>query len=273
MLKELMLRNKSKELRKEILQLVLQNGGHLASSLSCVDILLTLYYGSILKFDARNPKWQNRDIFILSKGHAETALYVILMDLGFFTYDFLQNNYRKGNYFLGGHPDVIIPGVEATSGSLGHGLGIAAGMALSGKFDQTDKFHFVLLGDAECTEGSIWEAALFASKHRLNNLCAIIDYNSISALDFTENFTQLEPFNQKWKSFGWETKQVDGHNIYELMIELKIVRSGKYSKPCAIIAKTIKGKGISFMENEPKWHTQPLTNEDLIKQALLELSQ
>jgi transketolase len=262
---------KSKEIRSKILDLAVKNGGHIASSFSCVEILASLYYGKILNYDVNNPGWEDRDRFILSKGHAETVLYVVLSDLGFISKEWLDKHYRRGDCFLGGHPDYKIPGVEITSGALGHGLGIAAGISLGAKMNNKKYFQFVLMGDAECTEGSVWEAALFAAKHKLNNLIAIIDRNNIGSLDFTENYTSLEPLEEKWTSFGWETKVVAGHDPEQLSEVFRYAKERTVRTPLCIVAQTVKGKGISFMENNPVWHVKNLTCEEEIALAIKEL--
>ena len=172
------LTQKARQLRLKMVQMCAQNGGHIASALSCIDIMVALYYGDVFKFNPQNPAWDDRDRFILSKGHGETALYAILADCGYFPGEWLETRYRRGDFFLGGHPDIHIPGVEATTGALGHGLSLAAGISLASKMDARTHLQFVLLGDAECTEGSIWEAAIFASKHNLENLIAIVDRKS-----------------------------------------------------------------------------------------------
>ncbi len=261
------LEHKAKQIRNMILQMCISTGGHIVSSLSFVDILVTLYYGGNLNFDANNPEWEDRDRFFLSKGHGETALYAVLADQGVFPISWLDTRYRKGDCRLGGHPDKEIPGVEITSGSLGHGLGLAAGISLAAKMDNKAHLQFVLMGDAECTEGSVWEAALFASKHGLNNLIAIVDRNRIGSIDFTKNFTSLEPFCEKWKSFGWETTVCDGHDCKQLHEAFQNARSSDTSLPLMIIAETIKGKGIPFMENDPTWHVRSLSSEEDIKRA------
>jgi transketolase len=261
------LEHKAKQIRNMILQMCISTGGHIVSSLSFADILVTLYYGGNLNIDSSYPEWEDRDRFFLSKGHGETALYAVLADLGFFPTSWLESRYRKGDCRLGGHPDKEIPGVEITSGSLGHGLGLAAGISLAAKIDSKAHHQFVLMGDAECTEGSVWEAALFASKHRLNNLTAIVDRNHIGSIDFTKNFTSLEPFCEKWKSFGWETTVCKGHDYKQLNEAFQYARSRDTSQPLIIIAETIKGKGISFMENDPTWHVRSLSSEEDIKRA------
>lgn len=261
------LAHKANQIRNTILQMCISTGGHIASSLSCVDILVTLYHGGNLNVDPNHPEWEDRDRFFLSKGHGETALYAVLADRGFFPTSWLQTRYRRGDCYLGGHPDREIPGVEITSGSLGHGLGLAAGVSLATKIDSKAHLQFILMGDAECTEGSVWEAALFASKHRLNNLIAIVDRNRIGSIDFTNKFTSLEPFCGKWKSFGWETAVCDGHDYKQLHETFQYARSRNTSQPFIIIAETIKGKGVPFMENDPTWHVRTLSNEEDIKRA------
>jgi transketolase len=261
------LEHKANQIRNKILQMCISTGGHIVSSLSCIDILVALYCGGNLNIDSSYPEWEDRDRFFLSKGHGETAFYAVLSDQGFFPMSWLDTRYRRGDCRLGGHPDKEIPGVEITSGSLGHGLGLAAGISLAAKIDSKAHLQFVLMGDAECTEGSVWEAALFASKHRLNNLIAIVDRNRIGSIDFTKNFTSLEPFCEKWKSFGWETIVCDGHDYKQLHEAFQYARSSDTSRPHIIIAETIKGKGIPFMENDPTWHVRSLSSEEDIKRA------
>lgn len=265
------LSHKSKDLRKVLFKVCCSNGGHIASALSCLDILVSLYYSGLFKFKPETPNWEDRDWFFLSKGHAELALYCILADLHFFPKDWLITRYRTGDCFLGGHPDIRIPGVEITSGALGHGLGIAAGVALASKKDQIVCNNYVLLGDAECTEGSIWEAALFASFHKLNNLVAIIDRNHRSALDCTENFCALDPLEKKWEAFGWEVKIINGHDFNQLIDVLAYLNSSQRKKPFVIIAETVKGKGISFLENDPMCHMKGAFSDHEIHLANCEL--
>jgi transketolase len=265
------LEHKANQIRKKVLQMCISTGGHIVSSLSCVDILVSLYYGHNLNVDPSVPEWEDRDRFLLSKGHGETALYAVLADLGFFPVSWLETRYRRGDCFLGGHPDRAIPGVEITSGSLGHGLGIAAGISLAAKMDNKNHFQFVLMGDAECTEGSVWEAAMFAGKHELDKIVAIVDRNHIGSIDFTDNFTGLEPFGDKWKSFGWETVVCNGHDFNQLDGAFRYARSRDTCTPLIIIAETVKGKGISFMENDPTWHVRSLNRKEEIKMAIEEL--
>jgi transketolase len=232
---------------------VAADAGHLGGTFSCTDILVALYYGGILRFDPHNPHWDGRDRFILSKGHAGLALYLPLADLGFFPISELESFAQRGSA-LGINPDNNIPGVEINTGSLGHGLGVGAGLSLSGKIDRKDFCTVVLLGDGECYEGSVWEAALFAAHHELNKLTAIIDYNGLSATDFTKNIIRQEPVEDKWKAFGWNTVSINGHSFAEILHVLKDIHGSKSNKPLAVVAHTIKGKGVSFMENKISWH-------------------
>lgn len=248
------LEKKTLWVRKKILETVASaKNGHIGGALSCTDILVALYYGGILRFDPKNPNCNSRDRFILSKGHSCIALFVILADLGFFSLSELDLYCQNGS-MLGGHPDRNIPGIEADTGSLGHGLGIAAGLALSFKMDAKDNMSVVLLGDGECYEGSVWEAAMFAGHHMLNNLIAIVDRNCQCVTDFTEDCNRLEPFEDKWRAFGWDTIKVDGHSFEELSAAFEDLRQRKSYKPLIVIANTVKGKGVSFMEKKLQWH-------------------
>jgi transketolase len=263
------LRKKAKELRREILRTICKGGGgHIPASLSIVEILAVLYH-DILNVDPGNPKEPNRDRFILSKGHAGVALYAILADRGFFDKKHLETFGKRGT-ILGGHPDMHkVPGVEASTGALGHGFPFGVGVALAGKIDRKNCRVFVLVGDGECQEGSVWEAALFAPQHKLDKLTVIVDYNKLQALDKLDKIVSLDPLAEKWKSFGWEVKEVDGHNISRLQ---NIFKSLPFvpGKPNLIIAHTIKGKGVSFMENVPIWHYR-LPNEEETKIICKEL--
>lgn len=255
------LERKANWVRNQILEMIVSaNRGHIGGAFSCTDILVALYYGGILHFDPANPNWSERDRFILSKGHSSVALYAILADLGFFPASELSRFSQKGS-MLGGHPDRNTPGIEADTGSLGHGLGIAAGLALSAKIDKRDWMTVALLGDGECYEGSVWEAAMFAGHHELNNLMAIVDYNQQCVTDFTEDCNRLEPFADKWRSFGWNARNVNGHSFAELLDAFKDFR--KSSRPLVVIARTVKGKGVSFMEKKIPWHHSVPSGENL----------
>lgn len=263
------LKAKAKELRKTIFKTICDGGGgHIPASLSIVEILTVLYY-NILKINPKNPSDPDRDRFILSKGHAGVALYAVLADRGFFDKQHLDTFGKRGS-ILGGHPDMHkVPGVEASTGALGHGFPFGIGLALAAKLDKKDYRVFILLGDGECQEGSIWEAALFAPQHKLDNVVAIIDYNKYQALDRLDNIVSLEPLAEKWKAFGWETREVDGHDILKLQDIFKSIPLVR-GKPNLIIANTTKGKGISFMENVPIWHYR-LPNEEETRIACKEL--
>lgn len=247
------LEKKVKELRKIIFKTIYNGGGgHIPTSLSIVEILAVLYY-KVMNITPQNPKDPRRDRFVLSKGHAAVALYAILADKGFFNKQHLDTFGRRGT-ILGGHPDMHkVPGIEASTGALGHGFPFGVGIALAGKLDKKDYRVFILLGDGECQEGSVWEAALFTPQHKLDNVVAIIDYNRYQALDRLDKIVSLSPLVDKWKAFGWEVREVDGHDIFQLLDIFKNVPFVK-DKPSLIIANTIKGKGISFMENVPIWH-------------------
>lgn len=248
------LKKKSNSIRNQILEMIVTAGkGHIGGALSCTDLIVSLFYGDILRFDPSRPDWDDRDRFILSKGHSCTALYAVLADIGFFPKKELDN-YGKEGCMLGGHPDNKIPGIEADTGSLGHGLGISAGLALSAKMDKKDFKTVVLLGDGECCEGSVWEAAMFAAHHQLNNLVAIVDRNGQCATDFVENCLKLDPLEGKWAAFGWDVSVIDGHSFDEILSAFEDFQHRKAKKPFAIVAKTIKGKGISFMEGVIDWH-------------------
>jgi transketolase len=244
---------KSKQIRIDILKAVHKAGkGHIGGAFSIVEILVSLYYGNVLKFDSEQPNWSSRDRFILSKGHAGVGLYAVLADLGYFPkeeLDFLN----KGR-LLGEHPDPRIPGVEVVSGSLGHGLPIGSGMALADKMDKNSRKTFVLMGDGECYEGSVWEAAMFAAHHELHNLCGIVDRNRLITHGSTESINRLEPFVYKWKAFGWEVFEVNAHDLGELKEIWQKIDSRKSGSPSMVIANSIKGKGVSFMENNFNWH-------------------
>jgi transketolase len=257
--------DKSRWVRRQVLEMVAAAGkGHIGGALSCTDILVALFYGGILRFNPADPRWEGRDRFILSKGHSGVALYAILADLGFFPVDSLGSFCRNGT-FLGGHPDRNIPGVEVDSGSLGHGLAIGCGLAAAAGMDGRDYLTVVLMGDGECQEGSVWEAAMFAAQHRLGNLVAIVDNNGQGVTDYTDDSVSLEPFAGKWRGFNWEAREIDGHSFEALLGALRDVRSRGAQRPLVIIARTIKGKGVSFMERELEWHHGVPTGDKLEK--------
>lgn len=230
----------------------LSGGSHIGSILSVADIVAVLY-NDIVNVDPANPKMDKRDRIILSKGHAGAAIYAALAELGFFEVDELKTHYADGSRLSGHVSHKGVPGVELSTGSLGHGLSVASGMALAAKRDNKKHNVYVILGDGECDEGSVWEAALVANHFKLENLVAIIDHNKMQSLDYCENTIALSPFVDKWKAFGWNVLNIDGHEHNELRQALKEAKKSK-NKPTVIIANTIKGMGVSFMENEILWH-------------------
>ena len=259
------LKNISHTLRKSIFKTVCKRGGHLSTAYSAVEILVSLYFTDILKINKKNYNKKDRNFFLLSKGHGETLLYAVLVDKKIISENQFRNHYRNGSHILGGHVDIKTPGIEITSGALGHGLSIGCGIALGKKLSKSKKNTFILLGDAECSEGSIWEAALFAKKNELDNLIAIVDNNKIGATDFTKNFSSVEPLDKKFKSFGWQCRKVKGHSIKNIYKNLKIFSNSKNRKPKVLICETTKGKGLDFLENDPSWHSRPLSNELKLK--------
>jgi len=228
----------------------LSGGSHIGAILSVADILAVLYT-EILLFDVNNPKWDNRDRIILSKGHAGAAIYAALAEVGFFPVEELKTHYQNGSR-LSGHVSHYVPGVDFSTGSLGHGLSVAIGMAYAAKKEHKSHRVFAVLGDGECDEGSVWEAALFANHFRLNNLVAIIDHNMMQSMDFCEKTLELGNFLNKWKAFGWNAVEINGNSHNELISAFKEKFGNE--KPTVIIADTTKGFGIPFMENDILWH-------------------
>ena len=263
------LKSAALEMRRDILNTIAEAGsGHPGGSLSAVELLTSLYYTE-LRHDPSNPDWPERDKFILSKAHACPVLYVALAHCGYFPKDELKT-FRKINSRLQGHAHTTTPGVEMSGGSLGQGLSFGVGAAMAGKLDGRDSRVFVMLGDGECDEGQIWEAAMSASHYRLDNLAAIVDRNGIQNDRFTSEVMNLEPLADKWRSFGWHTIEIDGHSFPDVLAALEETRSVK-DKPVVIIAATVKGKGVSFMENNPDFHGKaPNTTE--LEQAMKELA-
>lgn len=269
-MEEKALKQKAAWLRREIFEMVLrQRDGHIPSSLSMVEILVTLYYGGVLRYTPGQPKAPDRDRLLVSKGHAAMALYPILADVGYFPKDELAK-FTQPEGILGMYADVRIPGIEGISGSLGHGLGMASGVCYAARLDGKAHRSFVVLGDGECYEGSVWESAVFASSQGLDNLVAIVDRNSLCILGRTEELVRLESLDAKWQSFGWQTVRVDGHDLGALARAFTLV--GKTDKkPLCIIADTVKGKGISFMEGRAEWHNK-MPSEAQVAQARAELA-
>jgi transketolase len=245
--------DRSRYLRRLIVRgLIGGNRGHVGSSMSLVEILRVLF-DEILRVRPAEPDWIGRDRCILSKGHGCLALYAILADKGFFDVSHLDK-FCHVDGILGGHPERgKVPGVEASTGALGHGFSIGVGMALAARMQQRDSRVFVVMGDGEINEGSVWEAAMSACKHKLNNLTVMIDYNKIQSAGFTRDIQDLEPLLDKWRSFGFAVAEIDGHDVGGLS---RLCRKLPFAndKPAAIICHTVKGRGIPFAENNPKWH-------------------
>jgi len=265
--------NQSKQLanniRKHAVTMTSLGGSsHIGSILSIADILAVLY-GSVLQVKAENPRWIDRDRFILSKGHAGAGVYAALAESGFISVDKLKTHYQDGSDLSGHVSHKGIPGVEFSTGSLGHGLPVATGMALAAKINKNKHRVVVLMSDGECDEGSNWEAILFAAHHKLNNLVVIIDRNRLQSIHSTEDTLSLEPFPDKWKSFGWEVVEVDGHNHEEIFNACSNIDIPQ-NKPLCVIANTTKGKNVSFMENNVLWHYRSPQGDEY-EAAMLEL--
>ena len=260
----------AKEIRRNIVKMIGAAGsGHPGGSLSAVEIVVTLYY-DVMRHDPQNPDWPDRDRFILSKGHACPVLYATLAELGYTPKDELMRLRKLGSIYQG-HPDKrFLPVLEASTGSLGQGLSLGIGMALAARLDGKDYRTYVLLGDGEIQEGQIWEAAMFASFHKVDNLCAIVDYNKIQLDGFVKDIMDLEPLVPKWEAFGWHVIELDGHDIPALQRAFAEAAATK-GKPTVLIAHTVKGKGVSFMENNPKFHGVAPTPEE-VEIALKELA-
>jgi len=263
---------KARVIRARILQMI-HNGpethpGHPGGSLSAADIVAALYFG-VMNIDPKRPDWSDRDRFVLSKGHAAPVVYAALAEKGYFNKSELKTLRRIGS-ILQGHPDMRkTPGIDMTSGSLGQGLSAAVGMALAGKMDNKTYNVFALLSDGELDEGQVWEAIMLASKYKLDNLIVIVDWNGIQNDGYVDDIMPLGNLVEKWRAFGWVVKEIDGHSmveIYESLKEFKLL-SGK---PGVILAHTVKGKGVSFMEDDMKWHAHKITDDQLGK-ALKEI--
>ena len=256
-------------LRIDIIKMLEKSqSGHPGGSLSACEILTALYFKE-MNIDPKNPHWEDRDRFVLSKGHAAPVLYAALAERGYFPKEEL-NSLRKINSMLQGHPDMKgTPGVDMTTGSLGQGLSAASGMALAGKIDKKDYRVYALVGDGEVQEGIIWEAAMSAAHYKLDNLTVFMDHNGLQIDGKNEDVMNIEPIDEKFKSFGWHVIKIDGHNFEEIFAALEEAKNTK-GKPTMIIASTVKGKGVSFMENQAGWHGKAPSSEQA-QQALEEL--
>ncbi len=264
------LRDKAYFCRKETIRLIaIAKSGHYGSVFSAAEIFVVLYY-HVLRYDSQNLDWPDRDRFILSKGHAAVGLYPLLADVGFFDPKLLDTYTRLGSPF-GDHPDMRkIPGIDFSSGSLGHGLSVGAGMALAARVTGRDYRVYALLGDGELDEGQVWEAAMSAAHFGLGNLIAIVDRNRVSVDGDTAEVMELEPLPDKWAAFGWRVQEVDGHDLEALLDRLTGLPDPASEQPTVIIADTVAGKGVSFMENKFEWHLGYLAPDDQA-QALAEL--
>jgi transketolase len=259
----------AREIRRHVVWMTHRaRSSHVGTSLSMADLLAVLY-GAILRVNPAEHDCPDRDRFILSKGHGAAGVYAVLAEKGFFPLEELETFYKDGSVLAGHITRSQLPGVEASTGSLGHGLGLACGMALAGVRDRRMYRVFTLLSDGDCDEGSTWEAILFASHHHLDNLVAIIDYNQIQSLATTEETLALEPFAEKWRAFGWSVREINGHDLREIKSALETVPS-QAGRPSCVIAHTVKGKGVSFMENSVLWHYRP-PDKDELRRALAEL--
>lgn len=255
--------------RKRLLEVVYKaKAGHIGGGLSSLNMLTALYFHT-LKVDPRNPKMENRDRFIMSKGHCVEALYCTLEEKGFITSELLDT-YGEYNSLLAGHPTIKVPGIEVNTGALGHGLSVGVGLAIAAKMDEKDYKTFVLMGDGEQGEGSIYEAAMAGSHYKLDNLVAIIDRNGLQISDKTENVMSLEPMNERWTAFGWDVVEVNGDDMASIVQVLDGINF-QNRKPHLIISRTTKGKGISCMENILKWH-HGVPSEEEYQRSLEELT-
>ncbi len=240
----------------------ISRGSHIGAIFSVAEVMAVLYTG-VMNVNPADPKMPERDRLILSKGHAGASVYAALAERGFFPVEELSTHYANGSRLSGHVSHKGVPGVEFSTGSLGHGLAVAAGMALGGKKDHADWRVFCVMGDGECDEGSVWEAALQAHQYKLDNLIAVVDHNRMQSLDFCENTIALEPFTDKWRAFGWNVLQVDGHDVAALQAAFAQAKANRGTgKPTVIIAETTKGKGVSFMENDILWHYRTPQGEE-----------
>lgn len=262
------LEEKAKEIRKEIIKQVYTAGsGHPGGSLSIADIISVLYFNE-LNIDENNPKWEYRDRFILSKGHCVAALYSALALRGFFDLEELDK-FRKIDSKLQGHPDMKkVPGVDMSTGSLGQGISAAVGMAMAGKIDNKGYRVYTVVGDGEIEEGQVWESAMSAAQYKLDNLCVIVDNNNLQIDGTIEEVMNSNPIDEKFKSFGFETIIIDGNNIQDILNAFESAKSVK-GKPTCIIAKTVKGKGVPFMENKVEWHGKAPNEEEYEKAMMI----
>lgn len=265
------LKSKANKIRKDIVRMITEaKSGHPGGSLSAVDVVTALYF-KVMRHNRKDPKWKYRDRFILSKGHAAPLLYSVLAESGYFEVKELLTLRKLGSR-LQGHPDMKrLPGVEISTGSLGHGLSVGNGMAIAGKLNKKGYRVYILLGDGECQEGQVWEAAMTASHYKLDNVTAILDYNGLQIDGPVKDVMHINPISNKWRAFGWYVIEINGHDFKEILDSFERVKKLK-GKPSIIIAHTTKGKGVSFMENVVDFHGKAPTKEQMV-QALKELEE
>ena len=258
------------QIRQDVINMIHEAGaGHPGGSLSAVEMVTALYF-HVMNIDPANPRWPDRDRFVLSKGHACPVVYASLARRGFFDPEILST-LRKYHSILQGHPDMNkVPGFDMSSGSLGNGLSTAVGMALSARLHNQDYMTYCLLGDGEIQEGMVWEAAMAAAHHDLKNLIAIVDCNGVQINGWTNDIMCVEPLADKWRAFGWRVVEVNGHNMKDVLTALHTAKTMRH--PTAILMRTVKGKGVSFMEDDPKWHGAAPTDEELI-QAITQIKE
>ena len=258
------------QLRRDIVEMIhAAKAGHPGGSLSAVDMITALYF-HVMRIDPQNPRWEDRDRFVLSKGHACPALYAALARRGFFDPKHLTT-LRQYHSILQGHPDMNkTPGIDISSGSLGNGLAIGVGMAMSGRLHHQDYMTYVMLGDGEVQEGMVWEAAMAAHHHDLGNLVAIVDCNGVQINGWVNEIMTVEPLADKWRAFGWNVVEVNGHNMKDLLTVLHTAKTMRH--PTVILMRTVKGRGVSFMEDDCKWHGNSPSDEELV-QAILEMGE
>ena len=260
------------EIRRDVIHMGPRSGNvpHIGPALSCTDIITALYF-NIMDVDPKNPHWEDRDRFVISKGHACLSLYAALAKKDYFPTEELWK-VKQCNAMLQGHPDMKkIPGIDATSGSLGNGLSFALGIAMAVKYQQKNSRVYALLGDGDSQEGMIWEAAMLAGSRRVDNLVAVLDYNHLQGSGSTDQILSMEPLADKWRSFNWNVMEANGHSMEDLVNKLEIAKH-YHGRPTIIIAHTVKGKGVSFMENNNAWHARPLTDDEYA-QAIRELDE
>jgi transketolase len=264
------LQGKVLEIRRRIVEMVYQaNSGHVGGSLGAADLVVALYY-HLMRHDPKNPRWPERDRFILSKGHCTPVIYAVLADCGYFPKEDLKSFRRPGSH-LQGHPyQPKTPGIDASTGTLGLGISTAVGMGLAAKLKEKSHWIYCLCGDGEIQEGQVWEAAMFANKYHLDNVIAFVDRNYLQTDGNSEDVMPLDPLAPKWEAFGWKTYEIDGHDFHQIINTVQVAQrlSGQ---PTMIIARTIKGKGVSFMENEANWHGTP-PNQEQFERAIKELT-